>query len=469
MSAALKLTRKQKIEYHNLLQERNDRHRYNQLQRYAPYPKQLQFHNYGSTYSSRCLGAGNQLGKTYSAANEVAIHATGDYPEWWQGKRFDTPVVIWVGGVSGATIRDTSQKLLVGRVELEEYGTGSIPKDKIVHCQKALGTPNLLDHVRVKHNSGKDSLIFFKSYEQGRLKWQGETIHLVWFDEEPPEDIYTEGLTRTNKHGQFVMLTFTPLLGMTAVAMKFYKHPKAHEKLINMTIDDVDHYTPAEKQKIIDSYPDYEVDARIKGIPTLGEGRVYQIAEEAILEDTLEYIPDHWARLNGIDFGSQNQAAIQMVWDKDADIIHITHEHYDPALKTPLLFSPAVKKWGNVLTAWPHDGYTHDRSSGKEVKELYVDYGLRMLDEHATHESGGNGVEAGIAEILDRMQTGRFKVARHLTKWIEEFRLYHRKDGKIVKAHDHLLDAARYAVMMKRCAKNIIEEKTKDLEFESEW
>lgn len=75
-----------------------------------------------------------------------------------------------------------------------------------------------------------------------------------------------------------------------------------------------------------------------------------------------------------------------------------------------------------------------------------------MLAEHATHEEGGYGLEAGVIEILERMQTGRFKVFRHLEDWFGEKRLYHREDGMIVKERDDLLSATRVAVMMKRFA-----------------
>jgi len=66
---------------------------------------------------------------------------------------------------------------------------------------------------------------------------------------------------------------------------------------------------------------------------------------------------------------------------------------------------------------------------------------------------GRISVEAGLMEMLNRMQTGRWKVF-HLNDWLEEFRLYHRKDGKVVKEHDDLLCASRYALMMKRFAQS---------------
>ena len=76
-----------------------------------------------------------------------------------------------------------------------------------------------------------------------------------------------------------------------------------------------------------------------------------------------------------------------------------------------------------------------------------------MIKNHATFEDkGGFSVEAGITDLLDRMQTGRLKVASHLNDWWEEWRLYHRAEGKIVKEHDDLMDATRYLIMMLRHA-----------------
>jgi hypothetical protein len=75
-----------------------------------------------------------------------------------------------------------------------------------------------------------------------------------------------------------------------------------------------------------------------------------------------------------------------------------------------------------------------------------------MMPNRATFEDGSNGLEAGVAEMHDRMQTGRLKVFEHLAEWFEEFNTYHRKDGLIVKEADDLLSATRYAMMMRRFA-----------------
>src|SRR5262249_43107249 len=159
-----------------------------------PYPKQSEFHEAGATHRERLLMAGNQLGKTLAGGFEVAMHATGRYPDWWRGKRFEKPTVGWAGGVTGGVVRGTVQMVLVGRTGQE--GTGAIPKDAIAELVSARGIPDLLDTIRINHVSGGVSIIVLKSYLSGREKFQGETLDYVWLDEEPPADIYTEALTR---------------------------------------------------------------------------------------------------------------------------------------------------------------------------------------------------------------------------------------------------------------------------------
>jgi hypothetical protein len=79
-----------------------------------------------------------------------------------------------------------------------------------------------------------------------------------------------------------------------------------------------------------------------------------------------------------------------------------------------------------------------------------------MLKTHATfskEEGGGNSVEAGVSDMLERMREGRLKVFTTCQDWLGEFRMYHRADGQIVKERDDLLSATRYGIMMRRHAK----------------
>jgi phage terminase large subunit-like protein len=196
----------------------------NRLSFYFPYQKQRDFHAAGSIHSERLFMAGNQLGKTVAGGAEGAMHLTGLYPDWWTGARFEKPVTIWATGVTGESTRDNPQRILVGNPpKQDEWGTGMIPADSLLSHSRAIGVPNLLDNVVVLHASGGESICYFKAYEKGREKWQGPTIDMVWFDEEPPMDIYTEGLTRTNngQRGQFSMITFTPMKGISDVVGLF--------------------------------------------------------------------------------------------------------------------------------------------------------------------------------------------------------------------------------------------------------
>jgi len=388
---------------------------------------------------------------TLAGGMETAMHLTGRYPDWWTGKRFTRSIIAWVGGVTGESTRDNPQRILFGRPG--QIGTGTVPGRSIVGDPVlARGISGLFDFVRVKSDLGGDSLCYFKSYEKGREKWQGDTVHLVWNDEEPPPDVYSEGVTRTNATGGIVFITATPLLGMSDVIRRFMLEPNDDRADINMTIEDAGHYTPEERERIIASYPEHEREARAKGTPILGSGRIFPIAEEAIKCEPFA-IPEYWAQIGGLDFGWDHPtAAAHLAWDRDSDKIYVVN-CYRAKEQTPVIHSAALKPWGDWLPwAWPHDALQHDKGSGEQLASLYSVQGLSMLPERATFDDGTSGVEAGLMDMLERMQTGRLKVFRHLIDWFDEFRLYHRKDGKVVKEFDDIISATRYALMMKRFA-----------------
>jgi len=207
----------------------------NVLAHYVPYPRQEQFHNAGATHRERLLIAANQSGKSLAGGMECAMHATGRYPDWWRGRRFDKPTIGWGAGTTNETTRDTVQRILVGRPG--QPGTGAIPKDAILELVSARGTPDLLDSIKIRHVSGGVSVIGLKSYQRGRESFQGETLDYLWFDEEPPADIYTEGLTRTNVNQGPVWVTFTPLLGMSEVVRRFLLEPSPGRSVTTMTLD----------------------------------------------------------------------------------------------------------------------------------------------------------------------------------------------------------------------------------------
>lgn len=220
----------------------------------------------------------------------------------------------------------------------------------------------------------------------------------------------------------------------------------------SMTIDDAEHYTPEQRAAIIASYPAHEREARTKGIPSMGSGRVFPVPEEQITVEPIA-LPAHWPQIVGVDFGWDHPfAAIRLVWDRDSDCIYVASE-YAMREATPVVHAAAIKGWGDWLpVAWPHDGLQHDKGSGENLATQYRAQGLKLTAERATFVDGTNGVEAGVMEMLDRMQTGRWKVFSTCGGWLQEFRLYHRVDGLIVKERDDRISASRYAMMMLRNA-----------------
>jgi phage terminase large subunit-like protein len=181
----------------------------------------------GQPHRERLMLAANRIGKTESVgAYEVALHATGRYPDWWPGHRFRRPVEIWAAGKKNETTRDVVQEKLFGKVIVRNRtktveGTGLVPAEDIGAVTWKRGVQDLADMVRVKHRAGGWSTIGLKSYEQGRGAFEGTEKDVVWFDEEPPDDVYVEALVRTMTTQGHVLLTFTPLEGMSKVVLMF--------------------------------------------------------------------------------------------------------------------------------------------------------------------------------------------------------------------------------------------------------
>ena len=425
------------------------------LEDYKPYAKQRLFHKFGATYRERLFSAGNQTGKTYSGAAELAMHLTGRYPPWWDGKRWSRPTSWLAGSVSGELTRDGMQRLLVGPPTIESlWGPGMIPGDMIAQKPKRRsGIQDAIDAVVVNHVQGGQSVVQFKSFDQGRAKWQASTVDGVWMDEEPPYDVYEEAITRTNAEGGPVFITFTPLMGMSKVVTLFFQNPGKERVVVQMEIDEVDHYTPERVREIMASYDDATRDARTRGVPVLGSGRVFPIARDRIVIDPVK-IPDHWAHVGGMDFGWNHPfAAVDLAWDRDNDTLYVTNE-YREAKTTPAWHATTLMKWGKGLPwMWPHDGNQHDKGSGIQLSKQYHDAGLKTHESHVTFEDGSVGFEAGLMEMLTRMNEGRWKVFSTCPMWLSEFDLYHRKDGLVVKINDDLISASRYAMMGRRFAK----------------
>ena len=380
------------------------------------------------------------------------MHLTGRYPNDWRGRRFDHAIDAWAACDTGETTRDNPQRALMG--PLGQWGSGAIPLDALIEAKRGQGVADLLDIVQIKHSAGGISKLGFKRYDQGRGAWQGPAKHVIWCDEEPPEPIYNEALARLIATGGLIYTTFTPLLGLSTVVQRLMNgHDGVTCADVNMVLEDALHIPKAEREQIIASFPEHEREARINGVPILGTGRVFPINAAEIRCPAFE-VPATWPVIGGMDFGWDHPfAAVKLAWDRDGDCVYVTHI-YGMRQQTPIIHAAALRSWGDELMwAWPHDGLSTEKGSGKQLMSLYLAQGLRLLAPHATNPQGGNRVEPGVLEMLDRMKTSRLKVFEHLHEWFREFDVYHRQNGMIVKKNDDLLSATRIALMMLRYAK----------------
>lgn len=410
-----------------------------QFARYK-YPKHLEFFAAGRRFRQRAFMAANRVGKTEGGGGyEAVLHLTGQYPLWWNGKKFNKPVRGWVVGDTLKTAREILQYKLLG--DIDNIGTGLIPKSRIISVARMAGVTGAIESVTVRHGLGGESRLVFKSYDQKREAFQGSEQDFILLDEEPPMDVYTECLMRTMTNNGIIMLTFTPLRGMSDVVRQFME-PEVGDKskkLVQATWDDVPHLTAEAKNELWAGIPPYQRDARSKGIPALGSGAIYPVSESDILVDSFD-IPAHWPRCYGLDVGWNRTACIWGALDRENDILYLYSEYYKGQAE-PVIHAEAIKSRGKWIRG-VIDPASNGRSQvdGNQVMELYKRAGLEL-------SPADNAVEAGIYEVWSRLSTGRLKVFNTLQSWLSEYRLYQRDEkGKVVKKDDHLMDAMRYLV-----------------------
>lgn len=404
----------------------------------AGYPVHMAFFEAGAKYRQRLALAANRVGKTEGMGGyETSLHLTGRYPPWWKGRRFDKPVSWWVGGDTATTVRDIIQFKMLGKTG--DYGTGLIPYDLLADTTNKRGVPDAVENIYVKHISGGRSVAQLKSYDQGREAWQGTEQHGVWLDEEPPMSIYSEALVRTMTTGGIVLNTYTPMNGMTEVTESFLAIDAPDSKFVcTATWDDVLHLDAATKLELWNSIPIHERDARAKGIPTIGVGKIYPVALESMVIDPFE-LPKHWVRGYALDVGWNRTAALWGALDRESDTLYLYSEHYQ-GMAEPAVHASAIKSRGEMTGYIDPASKGGSQVDGEKLLKLYRDEGLTLT-------LADNAREAGIYDVYQRMTSGRLKIFSTLSNLQKELPLYHRDgNGAIVKKNDHLMDCLRYLI-----------------------
>ena len=440
------------------------------------YPWQRKFNAATHDNTACLLMAGNQVGKSRTGCVICAYHLTGQYPHGWAGHTFDFPPTVWMLGYSGEKTRDLLQKKLIGSLVGGEWQGGYIPQDLIIDTLPMTGTPRAVREVRVKHVGGVSTVQFW-SYHAGAHALMGSLVDFYMCDEEPEDhEIYPQLITRVingdRGRGGRGILTFTPENGKTELVSQFMDEIVAGRYLQTATWDDAPHIGKDKQKSLLAMYPPYQRDMRSKGIPLMGAGLIYAIDENLVSVDPFK-IPLHFKVINGMDFGWDHpQAHIQLAIDEENEVVYVTHAFKRRELQ-PWEAWQAVKGWSqDVPVAWPQDGL-QTRENGKEKRDMYIESGFNLTDSHATWEGGGVSVHAGIVQLNGLFQTGQLRIFSNLVEVFDEIRQYHTKtmssgQSQIVKIKDDLLDAIRYAFMMRREAVTLLD-LTDDDEFEEHY
>ena len=264
-------------------------------------------------------------------------------------------------------------------------------------------------------------------------------------------------------------MTFTPEQGMTETVASFMNNLQPGQSLINATWDDASekvmsqtgqkgHLNEGVMQQILSSYSPHEREMRRYGRPSIGSGLIFPINEEKLMIDPV-HIEDHWPRIAAIDFGWDHPTAV--VWcaiDRDEETFYV-YDCYRMSKASPSVHSQTIRTRPNFIPiAYPHDGNRRDSMGNPGLADQYRNLGCNILLDHFTNppalgeNKGGNSVEEGLMAMIQGMENGKFKVFSTLPDWFEEFRMYHRKGGKVVAFRDDLMSATRYAFQSQRFA-----------------
>lgn len=205
--------------------------------------------------------------------------------------------------------------------------------------------------------------------------------------------------------------------------------------------DEVPHLSVEARAELWDGIPPHQKEARSKGIPELGAGAIYPIAQQDVEIDDLGKIGDDWPRVYGMDVGWNWTAVVWGAIHPITKTIYL-YDCYKRGQAEPPTHASAVKLRGEWIPGVIDPAsLSRNQVDGQQLLKIYRDEGLNLT-------TAANAVETGLLEVWRKLAKGQIKVFKSLAPWWAEYADYHRdKDGDVVKANDHLMDATRYLVM----------------------
>ncbi|PTP20213.1 hypothetical protein CWO07_24185 [Vibrio splendidus] len=481
-SSVTKLTFSEREELIKLIQQLEYNQKYNKLAGFTAYPFQVQFYNAGANVKRRFLCAANRVGKSYSEAYEMSMHLTGRYPSWWEGHKFDKPILAWAVGITGDSTRKVLQKELLGTPmgkDIEALGTGAIPRD-CIDFETLERDGNIIKIVKVKHVTGDFSTLEFRSTQQGEHTLMGATVDYIWADEEDPyrsTELYSQMVTRTATTSGHVVITATPENGITKLVDMFMSNTDGNLYYQNATWDDAPHLDEETKKELLSSIPEWQWDMRTKGIPLNLKGLVFTHDPSAFTVENVQ-IDEHDEILWALDIthvGQQGNdpTVLSLVVKKAGQGQLINPDrpeegNYDLHILY-LQKTFATEGFGKQVAQWIRDNssYTkapiilpHDASEGfgNDLRE----YGMNVMVEKfynpdlslasvGTQKNGKNrDVDVGLNLLNLGFDKEFMKVqASQCPEFMREITVYSRtgkKGDAAFKGNDDHIDSGRYSL-----------------------
>ena len=409
--------------------------------------KQLAFHR--CKKRNRWVFGGNRSGKTECGAVECLWMLRGIHP--YRKNRRD--VFGWAVSLSTQVQRDVAQAKIL------KY----LPKSWISEIIMLAGrrdspSGGVIDQIKIKNIFGGISTLGFKSCDQGREKFQGSSLDFVWFDEEPPRDIYEECLMRVMDKRGDIFGTMTPLKGKTFIYNEILLNRRKNSEIWHefMTWEDNPYLSKKEAKLLESSLDSKTLDARKYGRFSDGEGLVYPEFDEAVHVIKPFPVPHEWQDIISIDPGLNNPLSAHWYctdWDGN---IYVVAEHF-AAGKDIDFHANAICEISKKL-GWKTDSRGRVRAlidsaanqrtlaSQKSVTELFYERGI-LADPNVNKD-----IFSGISRVKSYLNrgngVGNIYIFSTCVNMIDEFKGYIWGGGDTpVKRDDHCMDELRYYIM----------------------
>lgn len=459
----------QRSAFEDLVEATRDHMRYDQLRWFRPFDHQRRF--FETTTDRRGILAANRIGKTVSTCYETAMHLTGEYPAWWQGRRFTQPVQVMVAGEGWSQVALVLQNELLGTQDIklvDNIGTGAIPRRCIRLDTLRSDGANAIG-VEIAHSSGGASYLLFANYTQEVRQLQGLKLDIAVFDEQPPDDFFSEVVTRTATTQGMVMCSFTPLKGLNGLVSKFWNREEGYD-FVRVSWEDVPEYDPwgepfllmETRRQLERDYLPHEREARIAGRPIMGKGAIFQLRDWPTYGREDFRLEPHTGleRVIALDLGLVNDRTVitLMLWDPRAREawLHrqITVRGTDEANPTNYithLLRPEVLGCPIVL---PPDAVTPGRytMTSASLRELFEESGLNVVPEpiHNPPDAQGrttNHKAYGVNIMRQMLEAGTLHVNENCQEFLREAQNYYVDDRGRFSDPDDTIDSARYALL----------------------